>query len=252
MSSWIPAVTPWLPSQGGSRHGMLMIGSTGGRGRGNHVARPGLLLESDDRWVRTCLIDVLNRLVDFRRPHAGAIARRGLGSYVKTAQAALQADVVHVEIPPLVGWYGLHHRRPRSELGVDGHGRRLAPRRRGGARERVKRLNTGEAKVGWRSGGVRNGRRGVEPRGLAQDSVQLVTAVWVPGPPPPRLLAGAGDGLSTRREPGRRRSSRRRNHVRALRRKCPGVGAVHKREPNGGAACRLTLRDLRKLERAAA
>jgi hypothetical protein len=30
MSSWIPAVTPWLPSQGGSRHGMLMEGSTGG------------------------------------------------------------------------------------------------------------------------------------------------------------------------------------------------------------------------------
>jgi hypothetical protein len=161
------------------------------------MARPGLLLKSDNWWVRACLFHVLNRLVGFGCPHAGAIAGRGLGSYIKTAQSALQADVVHVEVSPLVTWYGLHHRRSRTKFRVDSHGRRLAPRRRGRARKRIKGLNTGKAKVGWRSGRVRNRGRGVNPRGLAEDSVQLVTAVRVPGSPPPRLLAGAGNRLST-------------------------------------------------------
>lgn len=92
------------------------------------VAWPRLLFKSD-RWrIQACLIDLaLDRLMDFRRPHPGAVARRSLVSYVKTAQTALQADVIHVEISPLISLYGLHYWWSQSRLGVNAHWRCVTP-----------------------------------------------------------------------------------------------------------------------------
>lgn len=114
-------------SQGGSRHGMLVKGPAR---RGwwwllllwHLVTWPRLLFESNSRLVHTRMVHlVLNSFVNFRRPHSRTIARRGLVSYIKTAKATLKANVIHVEVSPLVGLDSLHHRRPMGKLGVDSH-----------------------------------------------------------------------------------------------------------------------------------
>lgn len=125
----MPPVAPWFSSKGRSRHGMLVKRSTLGRWRLDLVAWPWLLFKSDRWLVQACLIDLaLDRLMDFGCPHPGAVARRSLVSYVKTAQTALQADIIHVEISPLISLYGFHHWGSQSRFVVNAHGRCVTPR----------------------------------------------------------------------------------------------------------------------------
>lgn len=84
------------------------------------VAWSRLFFESHSRLVHTCMFHlVLNRFVDLGRPHSRTVTRGSLVSYIKTAKATLKANVVHVEVSPLVN--SLHDRRSVGKFGVDSH-----------------------------------------------------------------------------------------------------------------------------------
>jgi hypothetical protein len=86
------------------------------------VTWPRLLFESNSWLVDTCMLHlILNCFMDLRRPHSRTITRGGLVAYIKTAKATLKANVVHVEVSPLVRLNSLHYRRSVSKLGVDSH-----------------------------------------------------------------------------------------------------------------------------------
>lgn len=101
---------------------MLVKGPARHGWRWHLVTWPRLLFESNSWLVHTCMVHlVLNRFMDLGRPHSRTVTRGGLVPYIKTAKATLKANVVHVEVSPLVRLDSLHYRRSMGKLGVDSH-----------------------------------------------------------------------------------------------------------------------------------
>jgi hypothetical protein len=148
---------------GWGRHCVLMERSRGrGRWRFGALVHRRPLLEPDSRRIESHMLSLgLNSLVCFGGPATRAIARRRTVVDVKAVEASLKARIVQVQVSSLVlhrsfGEVGLI-RGSNPRLLVDHHGRRLSPWW-GGRRERVERLDAGQAEGRLRSGRVRDRR----------------------------------------------------------------------------------------------
>lgn len=111
------------------RHGVLVQRSSGAS---SVVLLTWRLLEANMRLHSLGL--GLHGLVGFCGPTAGAVSWRSTMSNVQAVDAALQAGIIHVEVPAIINGHSIHdagrHSSSLAWLRVDSHGRCSASRGR--------------------------------------------------------------------------------------------------------------------------